>query len=164
MLQNYYEMLGLPQPSSGTQAVSQQGLRNAYRRALLQHHPDKTLSREGRNLPEPKYTVDDMTTAYEVLSTPSTRSEYDRTLKLQAPQTLNPKEKPLSGLDIVDLDDMDWDQVDNIWFRKCRCGNAKGYAFTMKDLEDAAQLGEVIVGCGGCSLWSKVVFVSVDDG
>jgi diphthamide biosynthesis protein 4 len=53
------------------------------------------------------------------------------------------------------------------WTRACRCGMEKGYTILEEELEDAEQRGEgeVLVGCGGCSLWVRVGFGSeeVDD-
>jgi diphthamide biosynthesis protein 4 len=48
------------------------------------------------------------------------------------------------------------------WTRACRCGMEKGYTILEEELEDAEQRGEgeVLVGCGGCSLWVRVGFGS----
>jgi diphthamide biosynthesis protein 4 len=48
------------------------------------------------------------------------------------------------------------------WTRACRCGDAEGYKILEEELEDAERRGEteVLVGCGGCSLWVRVGFGS----
>lgn len=63
----------------------------------------------------------------------------------------------------MDLDDLDYDPVREEWFRSCRCGNNRGYRFEEGDLEEAADFGEVMVGCQDCSLWLRVRFAVVDD-
>ncbi|KAF1914944.1 hypothetical protein BDU57DRAFT_501729 [Ampelomyces quisqualis] len=92
----------------------------------------------------------------------------------------------LSGLDVLDLSDFDvWDPRSRVegllpedggggggggdgargeglmvWTRACRCGFAQGYRICEEELEDAVGRGEgeVLVGCGGCSLWVRVGF------
>jgi curved DNA-binding protein CbpA len=49
------------------------------------------------------------------------------------------------------------------WYRSCRCGNPRGYHFTEADLEEAADLGELMVGCADCSLWLRVHFAVLED-
>lgn len=46
------------------------------------------------------------------------------------------------------------------WTRACRCGDERGYVILEEELEDAEGRGEgeVLVGCGGCSLWVRVGF------
>lgn len=46
------------------------------------------------------------------------------------------------------------------WTRACRCGDEDGFRILEEELEDAEQRGEgeVLVGCGGCSLWVRVGF------
>ena len=46
------------------------------------------------------------------------------------------------------------------WTRACRCGDENGFKILEEELEDAEQRGEgeVLVGCGGCSLWVRVGF------
>ncbi|MCJ1406634.1 Diphthamide biosynthesis protein 4 [Ptychographa xylographoides] len=163
---NYYEVLSLPFSYSSVASVGRQDIKTAYRRALLQHHPDKSIAQDFSSLSRPRYTVDEIMTAYKVLSDPSRRRELDRRLRLQASLSAQSGDKAssLSGLDTVDLDDLEFDSVDEIWYRRCRCGNQRGYLVTEADLEKEVEHGELITGCGGCSLWLKVVFQSVDEG
>ena len=161
---NYYEVLELPAHAQEQHTVTKQDIKVAYRRALLQHHPDKSSVHESPPLPKPKYTVDDITTAYKILSDTPARSEFDRQLRLYASQFQKTAAKPMSGLETVDLDDLEYDDAAGIWYRICRCGNAKGYLITENDLEKEAEYGEIVTGCGGCSIWLKVVFQSMEEG
>lgn len=161
MLVNHYAVLGLPPLSEVHRSIRQQDIKLAYRRALLQHHPDKSAAPS--DPVKPKYTVDDITTAYKILSDSLTRSEFDRQLRLQQSHSPQPAAKQLSGLETVDLDDLKLDSLKSAWHRSCRCGNDRGYLITEDDLEKEAEHGEIITGCGGCSLWLRVVFQQVDE-
>ena len=159
---NYYEILALPTQGQKHHTITKQDIKIAYRRALLQHHPDKSNVQETPLLPKPIYTVDDITTAYKILSDSPARSEYDRQLRLHASDFQKTASRPLSGLETVDLDDLEYDEAASAWYRSCRCGNERGYLITEHDLQKEAEQGEIITGCGGCSIWLKVVFQSMD--
>ncbi|KAF2831969.1 hypothetical protein CC86DRAFT_377211 [Ophiobolus disseminans] len=51
------------------------------------------------------------------------------------------------------------------WTRACRCGEEQGYRILEEELGEAEERGEaeVLVGCGGCSLWVRVGF-GVEEG
>jgi len=161
MLPNYYEVLALSQSPRAHHLISQEDIKLAYRRALLQHHPDKSAP-SSLQPAKRKYTIDEITTAYKVLSDSSARSEFNRQLRLLTSHSSQPAVKPLSGLETIDLDDLEFDSTKNIWYRSCRCGNEKGYLITEDELEKEAEHSEIITGCGGCSLWLKVVFQQAD--
>lgn len=155
---NYYDVLGLsPQPTR-TPKLGQEDIKIAYRRALLQHHPDKSKVKMGISDPMQKYTIDEVTFAYHFLSDITKKAEYDRSLRLLAPKAGNGVSKEQTGLESVDLDDMAYDESQNIWFRNCRCGDDRGFRVTEKELENEAQYGEIITGCNGCSLWLCISF------
>lgn len=158
MPMNHYQVLGLPPFSEDLRSISQQVIKDAYRRALLQHHPDKSPAISCPQAAKAKYTVDDITTAYKILSGPSSRSDFDRQLHLLKSHSAQPVAKPLSGLETIDLDDLEFDTAKRIWYRSCRCGNGKGYLISEDELEKEAEHGEILAGCGGCSLWLKVMF------
>ncbi|KAL2260639.1 hypothetical protein VTK26DRAFT_5297 [Humicola hyalothermophila] len=114
-------------------------------------------------------------------------------LRSQSSQPLSPSQRTRpdfqTGIETVDLDDLDCEEFTNTttaaaaaaaargappttttttttttrWYRACRCGNPRGYLFDEADLEDAADLGELMVGCADCSLWLRVHFAVVDD-
>ena len=184
---NYYQVLNLP--SSSTLSPSYSSIRAsdikvAYRSALLFHHPDKTtpattieprpeqllrhrpLNSSTTSLPK-KYTIDDITLAYKVLSNSSTRSDHDRELRLSASQpsplslgedTQKVSKEQYTGIEAVDLDDLGYDEGEGMWYRSCRCGDERGFRFTEGDLEAEAERGDVVIGCQGCSLWIRVEF------
>lgn len=157
---NHYEILGLPNPHGMTQQISPLDVKAAYRRALLQHHPDKANGVNAVAGPVAKYTVDQLRLAYSTLSDPASRSSYDQSQRL-ASNLEDGKSQP--GLELVDLDDLGFNEAECTWYRGCRCGNERGFLITEQELEDNAESGEVITGCRGCSLCLKVKFVVIDD-
>lgn len=158
---NHYDILGLPNPHGMKQQISQHDVKTAYRRALLRHHPDKSNGVHTVDRPVAKYTVDQLLLAYSTLSDPAKRSRYDQSQRL-ASNLEEPKSHP--GLELVDLDDLGFNEAECTWYRSCRCGNQRGFSITEQELEDNAEYGEVITMCRGCSLCLKVKFVVVDDG
>ncbi|KAL1884043.1 Diphthamide biosynthesis protein 4 [Diaporthe australafricana] len=131
-----FEVLSIsPKSLEGQDPASQTKItRQAYRRALLKHHPDRqaqankendaassdsssSTPSEARTQREEHYTVDQITEAYDVLSDEKKRRKYTRTLHSQTRTTAsssstfstNPKRrrKPgaaASGVETVDLD------------------------------------------------------------
>lgn len=63
-----------------------------------------------------------------------------------------------TGVETVDLDDFEFDESRIVWYRSCRCGDERGFTIEETDLEEAAEDGELNVGCKGCSLWLKVLY------
>ncbi|MCJ1377291.1 hypothetical protein MMC17_000384 [Xylographa soralifera] len=161
MLINHYEVLALPNSTPARRLLNQEDIKHAYKRALLQHHPDKSTS--PANL-KPRYTIDDIIVAYKELSNPITRSELDRLLQVQTLRDSRNTDISLSGLETIDLDDLNYDEAEGLWYRSCRCGNQRGYLISEGDLAKEAAHGEIITGCGGCSLWLKVLFQIADEG
>lgn len=150
-MENHYEILGLGQRQfDGT--LTAQDIKQAYRRSLLEHHPDKVQSGESLQ------SVDAITLAYKVLSEPATKGEYDRELRLQHARNKGDNKIFHTGLDIVDLDDLDYDEQTGEWWRSCRCGQDRGFLVTENELDKESRYGELITGCRGCSLWLKVLF------
>jgi diphthamide biosynthesis protein 4 len=182
----HYEILCLPSPLHDEPTLTAQTLRAAYRTALLRWHPDKsnTLNVSTSKTITPElwrkksrlgkldvYSVDQISTAYSVLSNPKERREYDKELKAQrllhGGITGNgggdEDKKFKTGVELVDLDDLDYDEAECLWYRGCRCGDERGFLVREEDLEDAGDEGEVVVGCRGCSLWLRVLFGVVED-
>jgi diphthamide biosynthesis protein 4 len=173
----HYEVLGLTKEQNGRQIMAAQTLKAAYRTSLLKHHPDKTRTSD-QDLgtaapPNPTakvsiYSIDQITQAYAVLSVPALRSEYDRELKLKGGPTnaaqAGKTETFRTGVEIVDLDDLDYHEKEELWYRGCRCGDDHGFVLKEADLEEAADDGELNVGCKGCSLWMKVLFGVAEEG
>jgi diphthamide biosynthesis protein 4 len=177
---NHYATLNLPSPSGQqhgdhSTASTLESIKQAYRAALLTHHPDKKSVASVPKTPSPqKPSIDAIKLAYRVLSDPKMRAEYDRELIIRQEtvvdsarnDTLTDERRGFrTGEELLDLDDMTYDEVAGIWFRACRCGEQKGYTLTEAQLEEEESKGgrEVVVGCSGCSLWLRVAF-AVDDG
>jgi diphthamide biosynthesis protein 4 len=165
--QNYYTTLNLSPPTSASKPLSAQDIKTAYRLALLSHHPDKSnpvIPIQKENTP----SIDAIKTAYTTLSTPSLRKDYDRTLLLLASKATSSFQQrtAYTGSETLDLDDLSYDEESGTWFLACRCGENRGYVVTEGDLEREELAGgrEIVVGCGGCSLWIRVAFVVVDEG
>ncbi|KAK1514446.1 CSL zinc finger [Colletotrichum costaricense] len=187
----HYAILGisrkLVQEQSPT-AGPQQIIKRAYHRALLQNHPDKypqfkstspsstTTRALSSSATAATFSIDQISSAYKVLSDPKQRAEYDRALDL-APNNQGlqrgdgDEEKAFqTGIEVVDLDDLEVEEPPSdgpeamcSWYRSCRCGNSRGFFFTEADLEEAGENGELLVGCQDCSLWMKVHFAVVSD-
>jgi diphthamide biosynthesis protein 4 len=170
---SYYEILGLQVTHRAGNELLAQQLKAAYRRALLQHHPDKSHVKAVEHISLPSstgglsnYTVDQISEAYAVLSVPKLRSEYDRELKLHSSLKSSGQQNEQlfrTGFETVDLDDLDYDEDEAVWYRSCRCGDQRGFLVREADLEEASEEGEVHVGCRGCSLWLRVLFGVVED-
>ncbi|PBP19134.1 Diphthamide biosynthesis protein 4 [Diplocarpon rosae] len=157
----YYEVLGLPEAVHKKPSLPAQTLRSAYRRALLQNHPDKSTNNVLTSK-ETTYSIDQITEAFTTLSNPKSKIDYDQTLKLQRASTNvgGGKENQVfrTGIESVDLDDLEVEEARGIWYRSCRCGDERGFLIKEGDLEAAAEDGEISVGCKGCSLWLIVLF------
>lgn len=165
---NFYAVLSLPVPSPTVPLPSPQTLKEAYRRALLTHHPDKSTSAKPETRSKPR--IDEISLAYRTLSSPLLRAEHDRELRLRKSDqdSVNGPtgiEVFHTGLDTVDLDDLDYDDSSETWYRACRCGQGRGFVVDEAQLEKAVGRGEsdVLVGCRGCSLWLKVLFGIVEE-
>ncbi|KAF8472122.1 CSL zinc finger-domain-containing protein [Kalaharituber pfeilii] len=169
---SHYEVLSLPAPSidggMSPEVLTSHLVKKAYHRALLRWHPDKSMSalnstanpgEEPISASPAGYTLDEIITAYTTLSTDRGRREYEREYRLGLLNATRPKDQQIlyAPVDVVDLDDFDYDEDKELFTRPCRCGEEKGYMISERDLEDDPS-GEVVVGCFGCSLWLRVAF------
>ncbi|GAB7345354.1 hypothetical protein MBLNU457_3706t1 [Dothideomycetes sp. NU457] len=170
-MEDYYDVLGLRHRRADA-LLTANDIKQAYRRALLRHHPDKSVEHaqvsKGWSPSGAAYTVDQITAAFKTLSDPAARADYDRKLSLHnheaaASGRSSEETKYFSGLDIVDLDDLEYDETTATWWRGCRCGQQRGFIVTEDELAEDAQHGELVTGCRGCSLWLKILF-QADDG
>lgn len=125
------------------------------------------------------YTVDQIQEAYTTLSDTKKRAEYNRSLASGSSSTSASTSRQQqsshtatfsatrsfqTGLEVVDLDDVDFDDRKGLYFRACRCGNPRGYRFKESNLEENEDEGVLMVECLDCSLWLKVLFTAaVDD-
>ena len=161
---NHYRILDLPcSPHTGNKP-SQTDIKAAYRRALLQHHPDKREKQSSNTYQKPTYTLDQIFLAYKTLVDPRARFDYDQSLKTTNSVVSTSGKDAHPGLETSDLDELAFDSEHSIWSKSCRCGNSRGFEISEKDLEESVEYGEIITGCKGCSLWLRVTFATVDDG
>lgn len=153
-----------------TNNLEPQLLRRAYHRALLRHHPDKAVSEEakesGHASQKPRgtalYTVDQITTAYTTLNDPRLRREYEAALRQSATADAPEQEEAFrTGVEVVDLDDLAFDENSEKWYMGCRCGNERGFEFGEDVLDERER--EMFVGCQDCSLWIKVQYEVATD-
>ncbi|KAJ6446284.1 diphthamide biosynthesis protein 4 [Purpureocillium lavendulum] len=159
----HYEVLGLTSSILDSSTSDPSALiKRAYHRALLRNHPDKAAP---SSIPTPNtstFTVDQISRAFTVLSSPAQRAKYDSSLRLS--QSAVPGAARFqTGVENVDLDDLPFDEGEERWYRSCRCGNDRGYSFGEEDLLGAGDEGLLMVGCQDCSLWLRVHFAVVED-
>lgn len=177
-LVSHYEVLSLPQSLLDESKDDQipTVVKQAYHRALLRHHPDKaplkpsSSSSPSTTTASPAYTIDQITTAYTTLSQPSPRATYNAYLRTLPTNTTSSTPSTFqTGIETLDLDDLASEEsaspptTTTTWFKPCRCGNERGFVFGEADLEEAGDLGELIVGCQDCSLWLRVCFAVVEE-
>lgn len=154
----HYQVLSLTPTLLETQSDPTPLIKRAYHRALLRNHPDKATS--STNI----FTIDQITAALTVLSTPASRAAYDSALRVSRPAGAESRDAAFqTGVENVDLDDLAFDEADECWYRSCRCGNERSYLFYEADLEEVGDEGELVVGCLDCSLWLRVHFAVLDD-
>ena len=72
---DYYEVLGI------SREASQGDIKKAYRKLALKHHPDKQSTEEGRRQASEIFAK--ISNAYEILSDPQQRREYDNRGRFQ---------------------------------------------------------------------------------
>ncbi|KAJ4860785.1 CSL zinc finger domain-containing protein [Trichoderma breve] len=165
---SHYEILGLTPTLLNSQHDPSTLIKQAYRRALLRHHPDKAAAATpsvslSASSPSQLYTIDQITQAFTILSSPRQRSTYDANLRLTRANGDGSEARFQTGIENVDLDDLQFDEGEERWYRSCRCGNDRGYSFQESDLEEVEHEGVLMVGCHDCSLWLKVHFAVVDE-
>lgn len=158
----HYEVLGLSPSILDASARDDPSalIKRAYHRALLRNHPDKTKTASSSKAPV--YSIDQISRAFVVLSSPAQRAAYDASLR-RAHAARPAATRFQTGVENVDLDDLPFDDAQARWHRSCRCGNPRGYAFDEADLMDAADDGLLMVACQDCSLWLRVHFAVVED-
>lgn len=164
---SHYEVLGFVNSAS----TSKQDLKTAYHRALLYHHPDKAQNasvKDGttrfKHDSTVTYTIDQITTAYNIISDPVARASYDKQLSLTRKKAKELDERTLhDGLETYDLDDLKYDDDRASWYRECRCGDQRGYLLNEADLDGESSEGQIYIACKGCSLWIKVLFSLAED-
>ncbi|RSL65437.1 Diphthamide biosynthesis protein 4 [Fusarium duplospermum] len=129
----HYQVLNLTANLLDTQQDPTPLIKRAYHRALLRNHPDKVAASDSSDF----FTVDQITTALNILSSPSSRATYDAALRVSRPAGAASRDAAFqTGVENVDLDDLAFDEDDECWYRPCRCGNERSYVFRETDLEE----------------------------
>ncbi|KAI1005593.1 hypothetical protein K3495_g2624 [Podosphaera aphanis] len=158
LVPTHYDVLNISEAFLNGTPLQLKTLRAAYRRALLQNHPDKS---KAAPIPDFQgYSIDQISEAFSTLSNPKAKAEYDHQLKLQKISAGGVKQTKSFrvGVETVDLDDLQVDDSLGIWYRSCRCGDNRGFLIQETDLEAVAEEREIHVECKGCSLRLKVLF------
>ena len=157
---DYYQLLGIAEKRNG-QVISSDELRQAYKRALLHYHPDKQDA-SAKTHDSATATVDEITEAYKVLGDDASRAIYDQELRNAEASNTTVGSTRHTGMETVDLEELDVDEESGIWRRSCRCGSEPAFVVTEAELEKHVEDGELVTGCKGCSLWLKVMFTVED--
>lgn len=85
MEKNFYQILGIP-TNAKPEEVSK-----AYRKLVLKYHPDRIKDPKEKETAEE--TLKEITEAYNTLSNPKLKMEYDKTLSQPKPVEKSPQEK-----------------------------------------------------------------------
>ncbi|CAH2351242.1 diphthamide biosynthesis protein 4 [[Candida] railenensis] len=158
--ETFYEIL-----SVGPDADTQQ-IKKAYRKKILQTHPDKTSGSANNNEDTSSSTVSLIKEAYDTLSDPTLREQYDQDLT-KAAQTQGYNLSG-DGLDTYSLESFEYDDSNEAWLKTCpRCQAPCSIKLIEEDLEQGTDDGEggleLLVQCGSCSLWIKVKYMEEGD-
>ena len=134
---NFYTILGV------TPRASPEDLRHAYRRALMQLHPDKAGKGKSADM-------DTLRMAYLTLTSPELRAEHDEMLAMASNTVIEgTKGRPA---EVVSLDDL-VPNDNGEWIHPCRCGSQ--YRISGNQLEQGTHL----ISCEGCS---EVIYVGYE--
>lgn len=149
-------------------------LKTAYHAALLRNHPDKLpgvvpvvsgTTRTNDTITAPIFSVDEIVGAYQALLKLADRAVHDAGLEntvVGSPHSYSNETSVHAGVETYDLDELTFDESASRWYKQCRCGDIRGYVLEEAELEGElegeSELGEIYVGCTGCSLWIKVLF------
>lgn len=168
---DHYQVLGLPAfRTKGNHHLSKDDIKTAYHQTLLLHHPDKAQThlqeRPGtvQVSAGQTVTVDQIVTAYQVLSDPAQKLVYDQALLRKALNDHLSQTPSTStvGAETLDLEDLIYSEPIGAWTHSCRCGAEPAFVITEEQLELEAQSGEILLGCRGCSLHIRVLFQALD--
>ncbi|XP_072033713.1 dnaJ homolog subfamily C member 24-like [Amphiura filiformis] len=139
--QDLYAILGV-HPNA-----TQEEIKKCYQKKILQYHPDKIDPHSSADVKQHAMTIYSVIDkAWQVLSNPTTKKEYDSRVK---EEKLN---ATLPVYDTVPLDDLDWDEESDCYCYPCRCGGE--YAITEADVDEQIEL----VCCDTCTLGLRVIY------
>ncbi|XP_071809610.1 dnaJ homolog subfamily C member 24-like [Asterias amurensis] len=126
--------------------ASYKELKACYQKAILQCHPDKlprSVSEEDRSAAKQQFSKVDM--AWRTLCNDASRKAYDVT------QTEQKLRKPFPVNEQVFLEDMEWQEDDEVYTHACRCGGE--YIANDNDVEQ----NYLIISCNTCTLSIQLV-------
>lgn len=131
---NYYEILGCSKDSTDEE------IKRAYRRRLLQFHPDKSGATDS-------HEFHNVTEAWQVLGHPQSRRRYDAACKQEE---LEDREELEDSPVYARLSPSDFEEsvFEDTLFYRCRCGDR--YFVERDDLREKNALLHVM--CDGCTL------------
>lgn len=119
---NYYTTLNLASRKYDP-TLTPAEVKTAYKRALLQHHPDKKTSsastppssQSSRPNNRPNITIDSIALAYKILSSPSLKAEYDLALQTSRRSRNNNNNNNTVNTSNSDSDSEDEEESDEIF-------------------------------------------------
>ncbi|EPX73871.1 diphthamide biosynthesis protein Dph4 [Schizosaccharomyces octosporus yFS286] len=135
---NPYAVLNLEKDESYTDDQ----IKEAYRKALLQFHPDKR-----KDIQPGRYSVDQIREAFQILASEEGRENFYKNSEIDRAQYYS----------VVDLSEFD-ELEDGSYYYPCRCGELGGYVVTEENLENE----ESVIPCLGCSLTIQVAYEVVE--
>ncbi|KAI3621866.1 hypothetical protein WG66_016035 [Moniliophthora roreri] len=124
---------------TSTRTSSAEEVKAAYHRALLKHHPDKAQKVDGTC--RTNLDIATIKEAYDILSSPVLRSQYDAILYGKQRSVAVPRPAQLVSLEEFEEDG----DLGGTWRYPCRCGGI--YRITEDDMEKGIHL----IGCDCCS-------------
>lgn len=177
---DYYALLSIDRDAT------QEEITKAWRRLVLQHHPDKQLSSASPSTPiEDGVDIRLVNEAKWILSDPSRRREWEDAFfdgKLYLPVAMFRAYEAGKGEAIAPRDNTphishhislelftphygspavnspEEDEVDPSWYsHECRCSGE--FVITLQDLEEGVE----VVGCGGCGEWVRVGYEAIEE-
>uniref|UniRef100_A0A915IAA5 Uncharacterized protein n=1 Tax=Romanomermis culicivorax TaxID=13658 RepID=A0A915IAA5_ROMCU len=132
-----------------SECCSRDDIKSAYRRLLLQNHPDKNQDDDKKLKCTEKYIF--IQRAYKILGESTSRMEYNSWLR---EQRLRRKDEHLIIYDSINLDVIDDNEHGPVESHSvpCRCGDF----FHVKRNDIDALIDFVLIPCGVCSLYLKI--------
>ncbi|KAI8393960.1 uncharacterized protein BYT42DRAFT_552884 [Radiomyces spectabilis] len=138
-METHYEVLGI------SETADVDYIKQRFQQLILVHHPDKNTDSANDQ------QVYRILKAWEVLRNAEKRRQYDLELKASRSR------QQISINAEIDLDDMEYDEENRVYFSPCRCSGF--YEITENDLERGVE----IVGCDLCSLRVRILYDVVED-
>lgn len=147
----------------------QHEIRAAYMAAARALHPDKASGSSTTDDAAEEFAR--VAAAWEAIGEPTARDRHDAQAAAAAASahSLSNAAARSRDAEVVELEDMEWNDVGDVFTKHCRCGGQ--HTLTASDIETAAAAhtswdqragtmhGAVLVPCDACSLQVQVQFV-----